>query len=102
MPRDFNEYLHYKALELKFKTVQGEHLSNSLEALIDADSEVVPQTKNVCAKLSVQLSDELDAITSLLSMSKRQFIEMALIQAIEHANHLVECVDALGEGEGDE
>lgn len=99
MANDFNEYLHYKVLELKFKTIQGEQFSNLIEAVIEADAQAA-QTKNVCAKLSVQLSDELDSIVGLLNMSKRQFIEMALIQAIEHANHLIECVDALGENEG--
>lgn len=100
MSRDFNEYMHYKVLELKFKTVQGEHLSKSLESLIEAEAISVP-LKNVCAKLSVELSDRLDNVTGLLNMSKREFIEMSLIQALDHAEHMIECVDALGEGEQD-
>ena len=45
--------------------------------------------KNVCAKLTSELSDELDNVVSLLGISKRRFIEAALIDAIERANKII-------------
>lgn len=45
--------------------------------------------KNVCAKLSVQLSDEIDRVTNLLDVSKRRFIEAALVDALNEANRII-------------
>jgi hypothetical protein len=38
--------------------------------------------KNVCAKLTVGLSDDVDEICSLLEIPKRKFIELAIVNAI--------------------
>lgn len=46
--------------------------------------------KNVCAKLSVPLSDEIDRICGLLDVSKREFIQAALVDAIRKANEILE------------
>lgn len=107
---DFNEFIHYRALAYKYEVIQGRNLSDKLDHLIDTfpegggniDSFKIPELKNVCAKLSVELSDHLDEVCSKLSLSKRQFIEMALIQALEYAEHALECVEAEGEVDGDE
>lgn len=107
---DFNEFIHYRALAYKYEVVQGRNLSDKIDQLIDGFPEgggnigdfKVPEVKNVCAKLSVQLSDHLDEVCAKLSLSKRQFIEMALIQALEYAEHALECVQAEGEEDGDE
>jgi len=45
--------------------------------------------KNVCAKVSTELSDELDQVCALLSISKRRFVESALIDALLHANEIM-------------
>ena len=101
MAIDFNEYVHYRALALKYNTRMGDHLQNQIDHLIEAGSEVVPPVKNVCAKLSVELSDQLDHVSGLLGISKRKFIEMALIQALDHAEHVIECVGALEDGDAE-
>ncbi len=49
-----------------------------------------PQIKNVCAKLSVGLSDEIDSLCDLLDISKRSFIEVALIDAIKKTRDIIE------------
>lgn len=46
-------------------------------------------TKNVCAKVSTQLSDKIDSISGFLNISKRAFIEAALIDAIEQAEQIM-------------
>lgn len=58
--------------------------------LVDLIEQDVPQIKNVCAKISVQLSDRLDSTVGLLGISKRRFIEAAIIDALEKANRIME------------
>lgn len=46
--------------------------------------------KNVCAKVSVDLSDEIDEVVSLLGIPKRRFLEAAFIEAIAMARQIME------------
>lgn len=50
----------------------------------------VPLTKNVCARVSPQLADEIDNVVSLLGISKRRFLEAAFIEAVNRANEIME------------
>ena len=45
--------------------------------------------KNVCAKVPVQLSDEIDKVCGLLHVSKREFIQSALVDAVNQANNIM-------------
>lgn len=45
--------------------------------------------KNVCAKVSVNLSDEIDRVTGFLGVSKRIFLESAFIDAVETAQEIM-------------
>jgi flavin-binding protein dodecin len=56
--------------------------------------------RNVCAKLSVELVDRLDNALGVLSMSKRQFIEMAIIEALDEVDKVLQDVDAFEYVEG--
>lgn len=58
--------------------------------MISSDPDYQAQLKNVCAKLSVQLSDKIDSVCGMLDISKRTFIEAALIQAVEQAEAVME------------
>lgn len=66
------------------------------------------QVKNVCAKLSVELSDKVDAVVDLLGISKRRFLEAAIIDAVEKAHAIMdaegvfEANDALTAQRGEE
>lgn len=46
--------------------------------------------KNVCAKVSQKLSDDIDQIVDLLNISKRRFLEAAFIEAVERAHSIME------------
>lgn len=46
--------------------------------------------KNVCAKVSQQLSDDIDEIVGLLNVSKRRFLEAAFIEAVQRAHTVME------------
>lgn len=60
------------------------------------------QIKNVCAKVTVQLSDDIDSIVGLLGISKRKFLEAAFIDAVARAQEIIkdEGVWQALEGEG--
>lgn len=85
---DFKQFITYRALAFKFDTLRNESIS---DALLDS-VESHPQIKNVCAKLSVELSDRIDRTVDQLGVSKRKFIEAALIEALDFADHVLECV----------
>lgn len=48
-----------------------------------------PLLKNVCAKVSVELSDEIDAVCNVLQISKRRFLEAAFVDAVDAANEIM-------------
>ncbi len=85
---DFEQFITYRALAFKFETLRNESLTDRL--LDSAVSD--PQLKNVCAKLSVELSDRIDRTVDHLGVSKRKFIEAALIEALDFADHVLDCV----------
>jgi hypothetical protein len=45
--------------------------------------------KNVCAKLTPHLSDEVDSVVGLLGISKRRFLECAIIDAVNKAHQII-------------
>ena len=45
--------------------------------------------KNVCAKVSVNLSDEIDRVSGFLGVSKRLFLESAFVDAVEAAQEIM-------------
>ena len=86
---NFDEFVTYRALALKFR---GSHNVGFLsDQFLDA-----AKFRNVCAKLHPELIDRLDEIIGLLDMSKRDFIELALIEALNRAEKILHHdVDAL-------
>lgn len=46
--------------------------------------------KNVCAKVCVGLSDDIDEICSLLDISKRAFLEAAMLEAVSKARGIID------------
>ena len=47
------------------------------------------ELKNVCAKVSPDLSDEIDRVSGFLGISKRRFLESAFIDAVETAQEIM-------------
>jgi hypothetical protein len=81
----FDSLVTEKALHL----VNGADSSHILE-LMGNDPDYNAVLKNVCAKVSVQLSDKIDSVCGMLDISKRAFIEAALIQAVEQAEAIMD------------
>jgi hypothetical protein len=66
---------------------RGDYLMDHV--LSSSDIGPIP-TKNVCAKVSVQLSDEIDQVCGLLDISKRRFLEAAFVQAVNMSRAIIE------------
>lgn len=81
----FEELILAKALDFKL----GTRNADLIDALDRSGSIPEGMLKNVCAKLSVELSDKLDEVCSLLSLSKRRFIESALVEALNQAEFIM-------------
>lgn len=63
--------------------------SDLLELALD-DSDLGERiTKNVCAKVSIQLSDRIDEIVGILGCSKRKFLEAAFLEAVDKADLII-------------
>lgn len=115
----FEQFIQYRALSFKFKTggmslgVFERMLANKSigtnqdGTFVPAESleEVLPfKVQNVCAKLAQPLVDRLDEALGVLGMTKRDFIELALIEALDKVDQVLkdtnafEYVDARAEG----
>lgn len=77
------ELLMFKALA--FKQGNSALLDPAIES-VDAAS----ITRNVCAKVSIQLADRLDNTLNILDLSKRRFVEAAIIAALNEADAIIE------------
>lgn len=108
---NFNEYLQYRALRQKYRT--GHNTIESLTDLVSSgtlqiktddgnlltvtDIEQIPLSdfaiKNLCAKVPAHLVDLIDQVTGELDISKREFIEISLFDAVERALQIIEAAD---------
>jgi hypothetical protein len=88
VPSQFDQFIQYKSLAFKF-------IGHKFTEIALEDTELPEKypVKNVCAKLSVPLSDRIDETVKLLDMSKRKFIELAIVQALDNANEIMNDVD---------
>lgn len=82
----FEELILCKALA--FKNAQNN--GDLLDMLVSQQIENNVELKNVCAKVVPQLADKLDEVCGLLSISKRRFIESALIEALKKADDIMQ------------
>ena len=90
--KHLTELLTYRALHFKLSSVTGGDLL--LERAIEDEATANDlRLKNVCAKLSVQLSDRIDNTVNILDISKRRFIEAAIIAALYEADRVMEEVN---------
>jgi predicted transcriptional regulator len=82
------ELLMYRALHFKQGGMSGSDAI--IEHFVEKDGDVIDklQLKNVCAKVSQQLADRLDNMCNVLDLSKRRFIESAIINALDEADRV--------------
>jgi hypothetical protein len=89
---NFDDLIRFKALHLKF-VASG---SNVAELLADGKMEHTIPMKNVCAMITQELFDDLTNTCGLLDISKRTFIEAAIVEALAKAQNIMD-----GEGLGE-
>lgn len=85
---NFDQLIQLRALSFK-STVEG----SGLDALTDKALASNPEFKNVCALISVELFDRFTNILSVLEISKRRFIEAAIVEALDKADAIIKQVD---------
>lgn len=90
---DFNEFMHYRVLAFKY----GRQNTELTEAVLASQTDTPLELRQVCAKLSVELADRIDSTVSVLGISKRLFIERALIEALDQVDAIIDCHDAMGD-----
>lgn len=104
MSNHFDQLIRYKALAFKFS---GAGFS-LVDAVLEQNGPEALKMKQVCAPLSVQLVERMENVLGLLNMSKREFIEIAVIEALDKAEAIIdeenvfeyhEAMDAAEKGE---
>ena len=84
---NFDEMIQLQLLKLK-ATVSGRTGGAFLDQLLEEAGET-PQIRQMCAKVSSVMYDDLENVCKLLEMSKREFIEMAVGDALQKAHDLI-------------
>jgi hypothetical protein len=64
--------------------------SDIIDYAIQTDQAENLPIKNVCAKVSTALSDDIDSVCGLLGISKRRFLEAAFVEALALAHDIIE------------
>lgn len=84
----FDELVTLKALEAKrLHSGEGDLMDKIVDdILIKTDG---ADFRNLCAHISIPLADEIDNLCNSLDISKRRFVEGALIDAVKRANAIV-------------
>lgn len=84
---------------LKLKAAQSGQVPGRLMDQLIEQGEGKVEVRNMCAKVSPQLYESLENVCGLLDMTKRQFIEAAVADAVAKAEELIARSGALGQGE---
>ena len=84
---NFDEVIQLQVLKLK-ATQQGRN-GPLLDHLIEQAGET-PELRQMCAKVSSVMYAELEQVVGLLDMSKREFIEAAVGDALARARQVID------------
>lgn len=92
-----DETLLLQALKIKELTHKGFSSPNGVDLvdrLIESNPEEAKKSmRNICAFISPQLFDDVNGLSNVLELSKRQIVEMALLDFIEKAHKIIKEVD---------
>lgn len=85
-----DELLSLQTLKLK-QSMSGVLAGRLADAAIEQSGVA---TQNVCAKISIPLFNRLDNVCGMLDLTKREFVEAALVEAITRAETQLETLKA--------
>lgn len=99
MSGQFEEYITYRALGRKYDDTGKilDHLLSDVPEGSSPDIKGYGEIKNLCAKVPSALIDRLDSVIGYLDISKREFVELAVIEAIQRSEKIIR--DSLGSAE---
>lgn len=89
------EILMLQALKLKKLNTRGFDGPDLIEHLVDQNEEAKAKLRNICAFISPQLFEEINSLTNLLDLSKREFVEMALQDLVAKAHAVINDTNAM-------
>jgi hypothetical protein len=90
MTMQLDELLQLQALRVK----AGYDNAKLIDRVIES-GEAGIEVRNLCAKVHPELYDEVTSVCALLDLSKRQFVEAAVVEAIARAHAILEKTGAL-------
>ena len=83
------ETLVFKTLAWK-QTLTGSGNADLVDHLLDQDQEKADElTKNVCARVPLQLAQDMEAVGGMLDLNKREIITMALHDFLDKARDTI-------------
>lgn len=93
------EILILRTLQFKELHTQGHSLGGDLvdQFLESENGHREELFKNVCAKLPLELVEEIENLSSMLQLNKREMITMALNDFLKKARDIIEEFDAFPE-----
>lgn len=96
----FDELIKLQALKLKaMHQIGTDHLGEGgIQEALFAEASESAKLRNICAAITPQLFDQIEGCCSMLEISKRRFVESALIDAVTKAQLIVADVDPFSEG----
>ena len=84
----FDDLINYKSLHRQYVVAGGVLNEMMLESMVPEQKK--DNVRNVCALISVPLFESLERTCAVLDITKRQFIEAALIECIARATPAVD------------
>ena len=90
------EILMLQALKLKKLNSKGYDGPDLVEQLILHNPEGTKEKlRNICAFITSELFSDIDSLCNLLSLSKREFVEMALVDLVAKAHTVIQQTNAM-------
>lgn len=95
---NLDETIRLQALKAKQMHTQGADV-DLVDHFLTTSPSVPEQMRNICALISVPLFERVENTCKSLDLSKRRFVELALIEALDRAAAIVDEVDPFMAGE---
>lgn len=88
-----DDLLKFKALSLK-ASLHNQFGSDLVDLAIDKNPEAIKKSlRNICAFISPELFAEVESVCNNLSLSKRQVVEMALLDFMKKVDSIMDEID---------
>lgn len=89
-----DELLTLKALQLKSSIYGGTSGSDLVDSVLSKNPEIAKEAmRNICAFISPELFQKVEIVCANLEMSKRQVVELALIDFMEKVDSIMEKIN---------